>query len=197
MPLYTVEHAITLTSSQKDDLAVTITNIHSTKFSTPKMFVNVTFTDVSEARTYIGGKQRTANHIKANVRSGPSRTQEDWNELSMLIARAWDDIVGRGLPKIKRGSEDPDTSLRSVILLGDIIGGLEAGFVLPPAGGDVEWLHQNWEAFNFKADDGDEEFKELVKEVEVRGLLKEHDPDAKLKAAQAQMNEMLGWGDSA
>ncbi|KAK5133685.1 hypothetical protein LTR08_007439 [Meristemomyces frigidus] len=197
MPHYTIEHAILLTSSQKDDLAVAITTIHSTKFSTPKMFVNVTFNDVSEARTYVGGKQRSGNHIKANVRSGPSRTQEDWNELSMQIARAWDDIIGRGLPKIKRGSEDPDTTLRSVVLLGDIIGGLEAGFVLPPAGGDAEWLQQNWKAFNRKADEGDEEFKELMKDVEVRGLLKEYDPDAEMKAAQARVNEMMGWGDSA
>lgn len=35
--------------------------------STPKMFVNVDYIDVSEALTYIGGKRQTGNHIIANV----------------------------------------------------------------------------------------------------------------------------------
>ncbi|KAK4544440.1 hypothetical protein LTR36_004331 [Oleoguttula mirabilis] len=197
MPLYEIQHHISLTSSQKDDLAIAITRIHSTKFLTPKMFVNVTYTDVSETRTYIGGKQRTGNHIKANVRSGPSRTQEDWNDLSRQIAAAWDDIVGKGLPKVRRAAPDPDTSLRSVILLGGLVGGLEAGFILPPAGGDVAWLQDNWEAFNRKADAGDEEFQEMVQEVKERGLLEGRSEKDDMKAAQKSMEEMLGWGDSA
>ena len=41
MPLYTVQHACPLSLSQKDELALALTHIHSTKFTTPKNFVNV------------------------------------------------------------------------------------------------------------------------------------------------------------
>lgn len=194
MPLYNVEHAIQMTVSQKDELAEAITRIHSEKFTTAKMFVNVVFTDVSEACTYIGGKRVTANHIKANVRSGRSRTQEDWNELCLQIEKAWKEIVGKGLPKTKRSAPDPDTSLRSVIILGGMIGGLEAGFILPPAGGDVQWLHENWAAFNKKAEEGDEEFKDMVAEVKERGLMEANGNGV---SAQQKLEEALGWGDSA
>lgn len=103
--------------------------------------------------------------------------------------------MGKGLPKVRRAEEERDTSLRSVILLGDIIGGLEAGFILPPAGGDVAWLHENWEEFNRRAEGGDEEFREMVREVEERGLLKGREEDR--RSAQQKLEEALGWGDSA
>ncbi|TKA33573.1 hypothetical protein B0A50_00409 [Salinomyces thailandicus] len=198
MPLYEIQHHIPLTVSQKDDLATAITNLHATKFRTPKMFVNVTFTDVSATRTYIGGKPRQGNHVKANVRSGPSRTKEDWEELCKGVMRAWEDVVGKGLPKVRRGDGEVDTSLRSVILLGDIIGGVEAGFMLPEAGGDVEWMRENWESFQRKAAEGNEEFKEMVEEVGKRGLLESSGGEgAALRAQQARLEEMMGWGEYA
>ena len=49
--------------------------------------------------------------------------------------------------------------------------GLEQGFILPQAGQDVAWLRENWEAFNRKAEGGDEDMAEMVKEVEERGLM--------------------------
>ena len=55
--------------------------------------------------------------------------------------------------------------------MGGIIAGLEAGFVLPAAGGDVQWLEENWEEFNRRAEAGDEEMKGMVKEIQERGLL--------------------------
>ena len=45
------------------------------------------------------------------------------------------------------------------------------GFILPPAGGDVQWLQDNWEAFNQRANEGDEEMAEMVREVQERGLM--------------------------
>ena len=92
MPVYHVEHAIPLTISQQDELAEAITKLHSERFSTPRLFVNVHFVDVADAVTYIGGKRRTGSHIKANVRSGPSRSQEDWDELNELAKRFADAI---------------------------------------------------------------------------------------------------------
>jgi len=184
-----------MTVSQQDELAEAITRIHSEKFTTPTLFVNVYFEDVSSHATYVGGKLRRANHIRANVRAGPSRTPEDWDELCNSIQQAWKDIVGTGLPKVKRAAPEPDTTLRSIILLGDIIGGQEAGFSLPPAGGDVKWFHENWAAFNQKAEEGDEEFQEMVEEVKARGLLGAANGDG--KTAVQKLEEALGWGDSA
>jgi len=57
MPAYEVEHICKLTDDQKDRIAEAITKIHSEQFSTPKLFVNVRVTDVSEQRTYVAGKQ--------------------------------------------------------------------------------------------------------------------------------------------
>ena len=81
-----------------------------------------------------------------------------------------------------------------MIVMGGLISGIEAGFTLPPAGGDVQWLHENWEAFNEKAEAGDEEFVEMVKEVKERGLM---DGANGFQTPQQKLEEMLGWGDSA
>ena len=193
MPLYEVSHAIPLSISQKDELALVLTLIHSEKFTTPKNFVNVKFTDVSEAWTYIGGERRRANHIRAHVRAGPSRTQKDWNELCKDVEAAWYDICGAPLPRGK-GKPELDTSLRSVIIMGGITAGMEAGFLLPAAGGDVQWLQENWDAFNEKAAAGEEEWVNMVADVKKRGLL---DGTNGVKTSQQRLEEYLGWGDSA
>lgn len=90
---------------------------------------------------------------------------------------------------------DPDLKLRSVILMGGMVAGLEAGFVLPGAGGDVQWLRKNWGEFQRLAQEGDEEFVGLVQEVKERKLL-EKEADGE-KSAVKRLEEMLGWGDSA
>lgn len=56
MPVYDIEHIVSLTDGQKDQLADAITKVHSEKFSTPRLFVNVNFKDISSIRTYVGGK---------------------------------------------------------------------------------------------------------------------------------------------
>lgn len=191
MPIYEIQHIIPLTPSQEDELAEAITTIHSTKFSTPRMFVNVKFTDTSQTTTYIGGKRRTGNHIIANVRVGPSRTQKDWDELCLDVLKAWDSIVP--MPKIKRSGEDKDYALRSCFILGGLTAGYEAGFLIPPAGGDVKWLEEHMEAFEKRAENGEEEFGDLVREVRERGLI----DGANGKSAKEKLEEALGWGDSA
>lgn len=189
MPYYEVNHAILLTSSQKADLASSITALHSTRFSTPRMFVNVKFTDISQTPFFIGGKPRTKSHILAHVRTGPSRSNKDFNALCADLAAAWDEIVP--LPKVKRSAPDEDRALYSVFVLGDIAAGMEAGFEIPEAGKDGEWLAENMGAFKARAESGEEEFVELVKEVEERGLI------VGKKTAAQQLEEMMGWGDSA
>jgi len=61
MPMYDVEHTTPLTSSQRDALAKTITHIHSETFTTPKLFVNVRFVDLSQRKgeyRFVAGKEK-------------------------------------------------------------------------------------------------------------------------------------------
>lgn len=189
MPYYEINHATLLTASQKDDLAAKITQIHSERFSAPRLFVNIKFTDIASTPFYIGGKAQTKSHILAHVRTGPSRSTADFNALCAEIAAAWDEIVVP-LPKVKRSAPDEDRGLYSVVVLGDIKAGMEAGFEIPEAGKDAEWLAENMNAFKARAEDGEVEFKELVEEVEERGLIKGQ------KTAAQRIEEMMGWGDS-
>ena len=55
-----------------------------------------------------------------------------------------------------------------VVIMADISAGIEAGFGVPEAGGEVEWLRENMGAFRELADAGDEDLKGLVREVEGR-----------------------------
>jgi hypothetical protein len=55
--------------------------------------------------------------------------------------------------------------------VGGLIGGYEAGFMIPQAGGDVQWLKDNMAKFEEKAKAGDDAFADLVAEVKERGLL--------------------------
>ena len=55
--------------------------------------------------------------------------------------------------------------------LGSITAVYEAGFMMPEAGHDQEWLKENIDAFKKKADDGDEDFQEMVEECQKRGLV--------------------------
>jgi hypothetical protein len=62
---------------------------------------------------------------------------------------------------------------------------------MPAAGQDGEWLAENMGAFKARADAGEEEYVDLVKEVEERGMLNGHKSEAQ------KLEEMMGWGDSA
>ncbi|THX35722.1 hypothetical protein D6C81_03079 [Aureobasidium pullulans] len=151
MPAYEVEHVCPLTDDQKDRLASAITKIHSEQFSAPKLFVNVRITDISGQRTYVAGKQYKSNRIFAYVRHGPSRTQSDYDAVSKALTQAWEEIV-------------PGTELRLVMFYGAIVAGMEAGFSIPQAGDDKQWIEENMEAFKRKAEEGDGHFRELVEE---------------------------------
>jgi phenylpyruvate tautomerase PptA (4-oxalocrotonate tautomerase family) len=168
MPFYSVQHAVALTISQQDELAEELTKLHSTRFTTPRLFVNISFVDVSNATIYVAGRRKISNTIQAFVRAGPSRTQQDWDDHCRDIAAAWDRIIGSGLPKIRRAEPDQDYSLRGVVIMGGLLAGYEAGFTIPGAGGDVDWVKKNLPEFQKRADEGDEDFKELVREVHER-----------------------------
>lgn len=194
MPFYEIYHCCPLSISQQDELAAAITTIHANKFTALKNFVNVAFKDISTAPRYIAGKRQVSNQIFAWVRTGPTRTQDDWTDLIRQIEGAWQHVCGTPLPQAK-GRTAPDTSLRGVVVMGGLVAAMEAGFIIPGAGGDAQWLRDHWDEFQAKADAGEQEFVDLVQDAKERGLVEEAgDAD---KRAQQRLEEMLGWGDAA
>jgi phenylpyruvate tautomerase PptA (4-oxalocrotonate tautomerase family) len=171
MPLYQIYHAVPLSNQQQDELAEAITTLHTTKFGVLRLFVNVWFSDVSAQNTYTAGKRRKGNHIRASVRLG-QRTHEDFRQLCRSIEEAWDRIVYQPIKRITvNATELKQFELHTLILGSSNPVGLEAGFELPVAGSDGDWLRRNWSQFQQKARDGEEEFVDLVKDVEERALL--------------------------
>lgn len=86
----------------------------------------------------------------------------DYNALTASLNEAWSSVIG----------DTGEQELRAVFILGDLIAGFEAGFELPPAGGDAKWLEEHYRNFERKAHEGDEDFADLVKELEERRDLK-------------------------
>ncbi|KAJ7223440.1 hypothetical protein GGX14DRAFT_427471 [Mycena pura] len=164
MPMYEVEHVTPLEPAQKDALAQAITNIHSTKFITPRLFVNVKFTDVSRQDAYVAGKRNHSNRVTGHVRRGPTRTRTEFDALCDDIHLAWASIVHP-----THSTKPPaDLELRAVFIVGEIITASEAGFAVPTAGSDQAWVKQNLAAFKAKAREGDQDFVDLLAELESR-----------------------------
>ncbi|KAI5923767.1 hypothetical protein F4810DRAFT_667374 [Camillea tinctor] len=158
MPLYDFTHKVSLSPQQQDSLAEAITKIHTTYFTTPSLFVNVRFTPADSYRAYVGGKRKQANILVARVRTSPARKREMFDELCLQLEKTWKEIVPE------------DINLR-IFIIGGITAGLEHGFLIPEAGKDKEWIKDNFPAFRKKADEGNEEFQQLVEEIQERGLL--------------------------
>lgn len=161
MPLYEIRHTSDLSAKQQDALAQGITKIHSTKFTTPKLFVNVLFTPFADRVYFAGGLPKRGNHIIANVRVGPSRTKQDWDDLSNEVVALWEEVVGT----------DGGKELHSFFILGGLEGGYECGFPIPSAGDDTKWMETHWSSFEEKAKGGNQDFVNLIAEVKERGLL--------------------------
>ena len=125
MPWYDVEHAIPLTSIQCDALAEKITYLHTRTFMVPALLVNIQFRDSSKDNTYVAGKRKVSNRIQANLRVGPGRPIQAFDDLAEQLENAWYEVVGNG-----KGKE-----LRAVLINGGRVTGREAGFVISPASG--------------------------------------------------------------
>ena len=88
---------------------------------------------------------------------------EDYDAITSSLSKAWSSIVG----------DSGDKELRAVFLLGDLLTGSEAGFPIPPAGQDKQWLKEHHEGFERKAREGDDEFVDLLKEIRERKDLRD------------------------
>ena len=81
--------------------------------------------------------------------------------------------MGDGSSSKSNSSNHNTKQLRAIFILGTIIAGQEAGFSLPPAGGDRGWMKENMKGFERLAGEGDEEMREMIEEMGERGLLKD------------------------
>ena len=88
---------------------------------------------------------------------------EDYHALTSSLNQAWSSIVG----------DSGDKELRAVFLLGDLITGSEAGFPIPWAGQDKQWLKKHYTGFERKAREGDDEFVDLLNEIREREDLRD------------------------
>lgn len=124
MPLYDVEHVCPLTFAQQEQLANALTSLHVTRFSTPRFFINVRFTDVSSQIVFRGGVLRKYNRIIIRTRASEGRSNESYIEHCRNIVSEWEKIVGK----------EGENNLRTVWVMGALTTAFEAGIARPKVG---------------------------------------------------------------
>lgn len=171
MPYYEVNHSVPLSDGQRERLAQAITDVHVQAFKTPSLFVNVRFVkeDLSQGNVFVGGKRETkkSNSIISYVRTSPSRTKEDFDRVAKSIEDAWYATVGDGATS---SAEHPylvakeDIRLHAIGLL-PIVTAREAGFTIPTAGEEKQWIGEQLPVFQKLAQNGESSFVTLLEEV--------------------------------
>ncbi|PNP43479.1 hypothetical protein TGAM01_v210434 [Trichoderma gamsii] len=161
MPLYDVEYVTPLTPRQQELLANAFTTVHSNRFNTPRYFINVRYTDVSDQVVFRGGIRRKYNRLILRTRAGSNRSSEEYLEHCKDLVGEWEKIVGRY----------GEMGLRTVWVNGTLTQALEAGIGRPKTGEEDKWIEENMALFKELAASGDEDFIELMKELELRGKL--------------------------
>jgi Putative oxalocrotonate tautomerase enzyme len=164
MPNYTISHQVNLNEEERTAIAQAITHVHASMFSIPGLFVSVTFQPTSQCISYSGGKRvsNITNTVTAYVRS-VSRPREEYVELCHRIEEGWKNAIGPNAGKEKQ--------LTSIFIQGTIVAGWEQGVMIPEPGHDRDWLTQQFADFQKRAQNGEEEMKELVEDIEKRGLI--------------------------
>jgi len=97
MPLWTIQHSVPLSAAQQDALAQVITTAHGRRFGVPRVFVNVSYQDISSSVEYIGGKRVHPNRIIAAIRpnaTGAGRSDEAIEALLQEVLQGWEKHVG-------------------------------------------------------------------------------------------------------
>ncbi len=175
MPYYELNHSLPLTDAQKKILAETITAIHCKAFDTPSMFVNIRFVkeDLTQGNIFVAGKRDdgVSNSITSYVRTSDARTKEDFDKVTNEIEDAWYAIVGKGprSPDAQHPylSEAPETRLHAIALL-PIVTAREAGFAIPVAGEEKEWIGKQLPIFKKLAAHGNAAFVTLLNELQAK-----------------------------
>ncbi|KAM0464879.1 hypothetical protein ACHAPV_001870 [Trichoderma viride] len=137
MPLYDVEYVTPLTSEQQEQLAIAFTDLHSKRFNTPRFFINVRYTDVSNQVVFRGGVRRKYNRVIIRTRAGSNRTNETYLDHCKHITAEWERLVGK----------EGEKGLRTT-------------------GEEDQWVQDNIPHFKALAAAGDEDFIEIMRELE-------------------------------
>lgn len=165
MPFYDISHSYAFTPAQREALAERITTLHCTMFNTPSMFVNIRFAPIKEEEYWYGRKRKpNTNRIFGHVRSGPNRSAEIFAKLAEEIEAIWDDVVGKTESDVGPGNPK---ILQTVFIVPGITT-REESLAIPPAGTEKAWLRNNLESFKERAGRGDQDFKDLLEELEAR-----------------------------
>ncbi|KAI9818046.1 MAG: hypothetical protein M1827_000670 [Pycnora praestabilis] len=177
MPLYDIEHTLPLTPNQQSRLAVSLTHLHSTTFHVPSYFINVRFWDVStQPITFRGGVRRDQyNRAILRTRQGGLRSVEDYNRHFKRVVEVWNEIVelgeGDGEGHGEKGMDKVGgkaRELRAVWVMGALTTAIEDGIARPAVGEEREWVRANIKQLKRKADEGDEDYQEVIREIEER-----------------------------
>ena len=73
-----------------------------------------------------------------------------------------------GSPSLSASPPGPTTELRTILILGDIVAGQEAGLAIPQAGHDKQWLKDHVYDIQDQAEDGDEILQIQIDEIKAR-----------------------------
>ncbi|KAK1574780.1 uncharacterized protein LY79DRAFT_593117 [Colletotrichum navitas] len=154
MPLYDVEYVTPLTYAQQEQLANAFTAAHAKRFNTPRFFVNVRYIDI----VFRGGVRRNYNRVILRTGAGSNRTNDVYLEHCRQIVEEWKRVVGR----------EGEQGLRTVWALEAVTAALEAGIGRPKTDEEDEWVQANMVQFQELAAAGDEDYIELLRELDGR-----------------------------
>ncbi|EXJ81344.1 hypothetical protein A1O3_07634 [Capronia epimyces CBS 606.96] len=158
MPLYDVEYVTPLSPDQQAALAGALTDLHCTRFRTPRFFLNVRYADVRHQVVFRAGRRVHYNRIILRTRASDSdrRPKHVYDEHCRDIIDVWASLVGTG----------PERGLRTVWVLGALTTAVECGIARPNVGDEEQWLEANMDHFRKLAASGDADFVELVREID-------------------------------
>lgn len=182
MPYYQVYHTYPLSLSQRQSIALSITNLHCSAFNTPAFFVHVTFSkqDLSsdDGTYFMAGKSHSANsnRIVALVRTSDSRTKDDFDKLAASIEDAWNGALREENADGAEQVDGLDESKRlMMVVFTPMLAIREGGMAIPEAGHEEAWLTQQLPYIREMAEKhnvGD--FKLLLEEMNQREAVGKH-----------------------
>ncbi|KAF3070073.1 hypothetical protein CFAM422_007024 [Trichoderma lentiforme] len=138
--------------AQKQKFAPSITELHSTTFTTPSLFVNIRFVPAEPTGDFFVAAKpvepTSPNRVFALVRMGADRTKAQFNNLAGKIEKSWNEIVSYDDNLHVETVEDKEKKLH------------------------ITWLRDNMAYFKERAEvSKNEKFADMLEEIEHRSDL--------------------------
>ncbi|CAH0020690.1 unnamed protein product [Clonostachys rhizophaga] len=174
MPFYQIYYSCPLTQDQRQALAQSITDLHCAAFTTPSFFVHVKFLpqDAGDGTSFLAGKPTTltSNRIIGILRISPARKKADFDALSAKIEDAWYEVVNGGTESVeqRRARHEMNPKRLLMVTLTPMMCIREGGMVLPEAGQEMGWLKDQLPYIKEMSQRGQEDFTEILQEIEER-----------------------------